>query len=163
MIAALLLSGCTSAVDLRSELQPVRSALVDAGFDDAGVHIGRIEGTKKSEDLATMVLIGGDMDAEEATETAAQVVWDELPMRFDTLAMEYDGQRYEVGHAELEARFGPRADGLDDVAIRDVIGTGLQAAAWVAAGIVLVAMLLVGLIVRRRRTRGRRPTQRGSR
>jgi hypothetical protein len=152
-VVAVLLSGCSTAVDLRDDLAPVRSALIEAGFDDAGVHVGRVEGTKLSEDLATMILVGGDLDAEEATEVAARVVWDELPMRFDTLVMEYDGQRYEVGYAELEARFGPRADGLDDVVIRDVIGAGLQAAAWLAAGILLVALLPVGLIVWRRRSR----------
>jgi hypothetical protein len=163
VVVVFLLSGCSAAVDLRNDLEPVRSALVDAGFDDAGVHIGRVEGTRLSKDLATMVLVGGDMDAEETTEVAARVVWSELPMRFDTLVMEYDGQRYEVGYAELEARFGPRADGLDDVAIREVVGAGAEAAAWLAVGIVLLALLLVALIVWRRRARGRRRAERASR
>ena len=160
VVVAVLLSGCSTAVDLRDDLEPVRSALVDAGFDDAGVHVGRVEGTKLSEDLATVVLVGVDMDAEEATEVAARVVWSELPLRFERLVMEYDGQRYEVGYAELEARFGPRADGLDDVAIRDVVGAGGQAAAWLVAGIMLVALLPVALIVWRRRARDRRRGER---
>lgn len=156
VVAALLLSGCSTAADLRDSLKPVRDALVDAGFDDAGVHVGRVEGTKLSEDLATIVLVGGDMDAEESTEVAARVVWSELPMRFDRLVMEYDGQRYELGYVELEAHFGPRAEGLDDIAIRDVIGAGLQTASWMAAGALLVVLLVLVMIVWRRRRRGRR-------
>jgi hypothetical protein len=90
-----------------------------------GVHVGRIEGTKSSADLVTIVLVGGDMDAEEATEAAARVVWSELPLRFDTLVMEHAGQRYEVGYGDLQANFGPRPANLDDISIREVVSAEL--------------------------------------
>ncbi|MFJ3404140.1 hypothetical protein [Promicromonospora sp. NPDC090134] len=153
-----LVSGCAASGELRAELEEVRSALIDVGFDDAGVHVGRLEGGKVSEDVVTVVLVGGGMANEDATQAAARVVWDELPLPFDTLVMDYNGQSYRLEYREIERHFGPRPDGLDDISIRDAIGEEAQLLVGLLAafGLFVLAILAVLIVWRARRHAERR-------
>lgn len=77
----ILLTGCSPTRDSSEFLKglaSVRSELVAAGFDDAGVHAGRkeyFEHPEESVDIVTIVLLHDSMDADTARKTAATVVW----------------------------------------------------------------------------------------
>lgn len=153
----ILVPSCSSGNDLRSALTDVREALVDSGFDDAGVHVGRVVGDGAADDIVTVVLVDDHIDAERATETGARVVWDKLPLKFDTLVIEYVGRRYEIGYAELEASLGPRPGNLDDFSIREAAGGLTWAALGFYTGVLVAVTLVVVLVIwlRRWRERGR--------
>ncbi len=163
----ILLTGCSSTADSSEFLKglaSVRSKLVAAGFDDAGVHAGRkeyLEHPEESVDVVTIVLLHDSMEGDVARKTAATVVWNELPMRFDILAIEYQGEVREVEYDWLENELGPRPVGLDDKSVGDhVAGVGnvlmvVGAIAFVV--LLIVAVPVVVLIRRNRRKRARLP------
>lgn len=147
----ILLTGCSSADsnEYLEGLASVRSELVAAGFDDAGVHAGRreyFEHPEESVDIVTIVLLHDSMDADVARKTAATVVWNELPMRFDVLAIEYQGEVQETEYDGLANEFGQRPVGLDDISVEDHVG-GVGNTLIVVGVIVLVVLLIVALPV----------------
>ncbi|MEU4360533.1 hypothetical protein [Promicromonospora sp. NPDC023987] len=94
-------------------LASARSKIVAEGFDDAGVHAGRrqyLEHPEESVDVVTVVLLHDSMDGDVARKTAATVVWNELPMRFDILTIEYQGEVRDIEYSWLANELGPRAN-----------------------------------------------------
>jgi hypothetical protein len=140
----ILLTGCSSTEDsgeFLKGLASVRSELVAAGFDDAGVHAGRkeyFEHPEESVDIVTIVLLHDSMDADAARKTASTVVWNELPMKFDVLAIEYQGEVRDVEYERLVDQLGPRPAGLDDKSVGDYVG---------GAGSVLIVFGVIALVV----------------
>lgn len=140
----ILLTGCSSTGDSSEFLKglaSVRSELVTAGFDDAGVHAGRkeyFEHPEESVDIVTIVLLHDSMDADAARKTAATVVWKELPMKFDILAIEYQGEVRDVEYERLADELGSRPAGLDDKSVGDYVG---------GAGSVLIVFGVIALVV----------------
>ncbi|WP_369371730.1 hypothetical protein AB1046_23720 [Promicromonospora sp. Populi] len=144
----IFLTGCSSTADsgefLRG-LASVRSELVAAGFDDAGVRAGRreyVEHPEESVDIVTIVLLHDSMDADVARKTAATVVWNELPMRFDILAIEYQGEVRNIEYDWLANELGPRPAGLDDRSVGDHMA-GVGNVLMVVGAIALVVLLIV--------------------
>ncbi|MBL0886359.1 hypothetical protein [Myceligenerans indicum] len=154
MVAAALivLAGCSSAGESSEFLKgiaSVRSKLVAAGFDDAGVHAGRreyLEHPEESVDVVTIVLLHDSMDGDTARKTAATVVWNELPMKFDILTIEYQGEVRNIEYDWLENELGPRPPGLDDKSVEDHLA-GVGNVLMVAGLAVLVVLLLVAVPV----------------
>ncbi|WP_285104055.1 hypothetical protein [Promicromonospora sp. MEB111] len=150
MLAAtlILLTGCSSTAEsgeLLKSFASVRSELVAAGFDDAGVHAGRkeyFEHLEESVDVVTIVLLHDTMNGDLARKTAATVVWNELPMKFDILAIEYQGETREIEYEWLANELGPRPAGLDDTSVGDHMA-GVGNVLMVAGGIALVVLLIV--------------------
>lgn len=158
-VLVVLFSGCSSDSSLQAAVVDTHSKLIAAGFDDAGVHAGRVTGTKLSEDVVTIALLSDEMDAGEATKLGARVVWAEFPLRFDRLAIEFEGRAYERSYAELESSFGPRPPNLDEESVQSALGQWLLPAlastlASIATILLLVA-LAVAVIVRRNRMKRR--------
>jgi hypothetical protein len=157
----ILLTGCSSTADSSEYLKglaSVRSELVAAGFNDAGVHAGRkeyFEHPEESVDIVTIVLLHDSMEDDVARKTAATVVWNELPMRFDILAIEYQGEVREVEYDWLEDELGPRPVGLDDKSVGDhVAGVGnalmmVGAIAFVTLVVLLIVAIPIVVLIRR--------------
>ncbi|GAA2220660.1 hypothetical protein GCM10010413_09990 [Promicromonospora sukumoe] len=148
----ILLTGCSStagSAEFLKGLASVQSKLVAAGFDDAGVHAGRreyLQHPEESVDVVTIVLLHDSMDSDTARKTAATVVWNELPMRFDILAIEYRGEVWEIEYGWLANELGPRPAGLDDTSVGDHVA-GVGNTLIVAGGIALVVLLIVAVPV----------------
>ncbi|MFD6444374.1 hypothetical protein ACFWEJ_04690 [Promicromonospora sp. NPDC060204] len=158
MATFILLTGCSSVADsdeLLTSFASVRSKLVAAGFDDAGVHAGRreyIEHPEESVDIVTVVLLHDSMDADVARKTAATVVWNELPMRFDILAIEYQGEAREIEYDWLANELGPRPAGLNDTRVGDHmagVGNTLIVAGGIALAVLLIVAAPVVVLIRR--------------
>lgn len=144
----ILLTGCSSTGDsseFLKSLASVRSKLVVAGFDDAGVHAGRkeyFEHPEESVDIVTIVLLHDSMDADAARKAAAAVVWNELPMRFDILTIEYQGEFRDIEYDWLADELGPRPAGLDDKSVGDYVA-GPRSVLIVFGAIAFVVLLIV--------------------
>lgn len=148
----ILLSGCSSTVgsgEFFTGLASVHSKLLAAGFDDAGVHAGRreyLEHPEESVDIVTVVLLHDSMDGDVARKTAATVVWNELPMKFDILAIEYQRETREIEYEWLANELGPRPAGLDDTSVGDHL-SGVGNVLMIAGGIAFVVLLIVAVPV----------------
>jgi hypothetical protein len=93
-----------------------------------------------------------------AAETAAGVVWRNLPVRFDQLVVSLGGQVSTFGYEELAGRFGPRDSSLDGKQVDEqVVRSGLRLMLLLSAGAVLSvgAVVITGLAVIRATKRAR--------
>jgi hypothetical protein len=154
----ILLTGCSSTADSSEFLKglaSVRSKLVAAGFDDAGVHAGRkehFEHPEESVDIVTIVLLHESMDADAARKTATTVVWNELPLKFDVLTIEYQGEVRDVEYERLADELGPRPAGLDDKSVGDhvdSVGNVLMFAGVIAFVVLLIVAAPIVVLIRR--------------
>lgn len=154
----ILLTGCSStgeSGEFLEGLASVRSKLVAAGFDDAGVHAGRreyFEHPEESVDIVTIVLLHDSMDGDVARKTAATVVWNELPMRFDVLTIEYQGEVRDVEYDRLTNELGPRPAGLDDTSVGDHVGgvgNVLMFTGVIAFAVLLIVAAPIVVLIRR--------------
>lgn len=95
----------------------------------------------------------------EGIEEIAQVVWTTYPRRFDTVAVTLDGTQDILSRGELQERFGPRAERLDEREFSDDVSGTIRTIAIVAAIALVVAVVAIVLIVRavRKRRRDRPP------
>ena len=148
-----LLAGCGV---VRGTITTV-TALDDAGFGvpdiqldaaDDGVRV-RVE--KDTEDLAA------------GAAEAAEVVWDNLPLRIERMEVTctngFGGRgTFEADRTELERRFGPRDPTLDEGLQDDDLRTlGIVVAAMVIGGLVVLAAIVILIVVLVRRSRRRNP------
>lgn len=154
----ILLTGCSSAADSSEFLKglaSVRAKLVAAGFDDAGVHAGRreyVEHPEESVDVVTIVLLHDSMEGDVARKTAATVVWNELPMRFDILTIEYQGEVRDIEYDWLANELGPRPVGLDDKSVGDHmagVGNVLMSVGVIALVVLLIVAVPIVVLIRR--------------
>ena len=144
-----VLGGCSSS----DEIAQVRQDIIAAGFDDAGVHVRHIQGMKMSEDRVEVVLLGNPMDDDDAWETAATLVWDTLPVEFDTLLVEYQGEVEVTTYADLDGQFGARPDGLVKQSMVGMLAERVGRAGAAVGAIGVIALVPVLLLIRRYRRR----------
>ena len=79
-----------------------------------------------------------------APDTAARVVWETLPVRFDQLIVAVGGAASPFSYEDLIGRFGPRDPSLDGKQIDEqVVRSGLKLMLLLSAG----AVLSVGFVV----------------
>jgi hypothetical protein len=145
-LAFVALAGCGRAEGVRG----TRRVLEEAGYRN--VHI----------DLRTggglgVARVGADPGG-PAVETAAGVVWRNLPVRFDQLVVTLGGEVSTFGYEELAGRFGPRDPSLDGKQVDEqVVRSGLKLMLLLSAGAVISVALVVmtGLAVIRATKRAR--------
>jgi hypothetical protein len=150
-ISIYALGGCSSS----DEIMQVRQDIVAAGFNDAGVHVRHIQGAKTSEDRVEVVLRGNPMDREAAWETTAKLVWDTLPVNFDTLLVEYQGEVKVTTYADLEGQFGARPDGLVEQSMVGMLAERVGRAVVAVGAIGAIALVSILVLIRRHRRRHR--------
>ena len=95
----------------------------------------------------------------EGREEIAGVVWTTYPRRFQTVDVTLDGEEEVFSRGDLQERFGPRAERLDEEAFSDEVTRTIRTGAIVGAVVLLVVVVAIVLIVRavRKRRRGRMP------
>ena len=143
----LLLAGCGRVQGVAG----TRRALERAGYRDVDVTLrtGGGIGVARVEAAAA--------DA-PPTDTAAQVAWTNLPVRFDQLVVALGDQTAAFSYEDLAGRFGPRDPSLDRRQIdEEVVKSGLKlmlllsAAALLSVGVVVVTGLMALRAARRAR------------
>ena len=93
------------------------------------------------------------------TDTAAQVAWTNLPVRFDQLVVALGDQTAAFSYEDLAGRFGPRDPSLDRRQIdEEVVRSGVTLMLLLSAGALLsvAAVVVTGVLALRaaRRARG---------
>ena len=132
LAALLALAGCGRAQGVAD----TRQALEGAGYREVDVDLRAGSGIGVARVDAAP---GGP-----APETAARVVWDTLPVRFDQLIVAVGGATTPFSYEELTGRFGPRGASLDGRQIDEqVVRSGLKLMLLLSAG----ALLSVGFVV----------------
>jgi hypothetical protein len=106
------------------------------------------------------------LDPPEGQEEIAGIVWETYPRRFETVAVDLDGDTATFTRGQLQERFGTRSPRLDEQEFSDdVTGTIRTAAIAGLIGLVVVVAVVVAVVVgvrRRRRRRGPPPPPPGS-
>lgn len=131
-LALVALAGCGRAEGVRD----TRRALEDAGYRHVEI------------DLRTGGGLGvARVDADPggpAPDTAARVIWETLPVRFDQLVVAVGDVTSPFAYQDLRGRFGPRDPSLDGRQIDEqVVRSGLRLMLLLSAG----ALLSVGFVV----------------
>jgi hypothetical protein len=160
VVAALALAGCAQVSGTAKTIQ----ALNELGVEQPGLNVNTSNGV-----TSVRVSYRSRQDELPAyrseTERVQEIVWTQLPFRFDVLDVEAEAPRLQgaapaasvrATRAELQAAFGPRPASLDRSAGRSVL--------LVLAGVGLVLLLLVGMVILVvalvvRRGRANRPAQ----
>lgn len=150
-ISVFVLGACSSS----DEIMRVRQDIIAAGFSDAGVHVRHIQGATMSEDRVEVVLLGRPMDHDVAWETAATLVWDTLPVEFDTLLVEYQGEVKVTTYGDLEDQFGARPEGLVEQSMVGMLADRVGRAVAAVGAIGVIALVPVSVLIRRHRRRRR--------
>ena len=133
MAATVVLAGCGRAEGVAD----TRRALERAGYRDVDVTLrtGGGIGVARVEAAAA--------DA-PPTDTAAQVAWTTLPVRFDQLVVALGDQTAAFSYEDLAGRFGPRDPSLDRRQIDEqVVKSGLKLMLLLSGA----ALLSVGVVV----------------
>lgn len=150
-----VLAGCAT-FDVLTDLQ---GDLEEAGFGDVTTNIA----TTDASVLVVSADAPVDTTTEEGQDQAAQVVWEQLPRRFEVLRATIDGERREWTYAELEDELGPRPDDLDtsedlgDDLNRTAISLVLGLTAAGVVGIGVVGLLVFFVVRANRRNAATRP------
>jgi hypothetical protein len=101
------------------------------------------------------------LDPPDGQEEIAGIVWETYPRRFESVAVELDGEDATFTRSQLQERFGPRVARLDEHEFSDdVTGTIRTAAIAGLVGLVVLVAAAVAVVVtvrRRRRRRGPPP------
>jgi len=146
---ALLLAGCgalSTALDMAGRLGR-------EGFSDAKVELN----SRNGRDTVEVAFSGHrSLQGDPAIDRAAEIVWDELPLRFDELVVTTGGDSFSMERPDIEAAFGPRKPALDERSIGQEIGGGFATVGIIVllvfvVGIGLVVWLVVWLVRRDRR------------
>ncbi len=143
MVAALLLAGCAQVAGTARTIK----ALEDMGIRQTSLNVQSTNGT-------TTVRLHYRSEQQDVrayrdeVRSVEEVVWKQLPVRFDLLDIQADAPRLggvepvvteRVTRAELQDRFGPRPAGMDRDATRSILlGLGVFG---------LAVLLVVGLVV----------------
>jgi hypothetical protein len=148
-LSVFALSGCASS----DPIAQVRQSIISAGFEDAGVHVRHTQWVSASEDRVEVVLLGSSMNQNDAWEVAATEVWEELPVGFDALLVEYRGEVKVASYADLESQFGARPEGLNEQEVVGVLAGGVGRILGIVGAIGGIALVPILVLVRRLRHR----------
>ena len=132
LAAVLALAGCGRAQGVAD----TRTALEGAGYREVDVDLRAGSGIG--------VARVGTAPGGPAPETAAKVIWETLPVRFDQLIVDVGGATTPFSYEDLTGRFGARDPSLDGRQIDEqVVRSGLKLMLLLSAG----ALLSVGFVV----------------
>jgi hypothetical protein len=150
-LVALLLAGCgvlNAALDMSGRLGR-------DGFQDSSVQLN----TRNGRDVVEVEFSGHrTLRGEAAIDRAAEIVWDELPLRFDEIVVTGGRDSFSYERRSLEAALGLRNPELDRRSIGQEIGGGFATVGIIVlAGVVVVVGLIIWLVVWLVRRDGRRP------
>jgi hypothetical protein len=153
-LVALLLAGC-GALSIALDMS---SRLGRDGFRDCSVNLNSSNGR----DIVEVTTSGHQtLDTEQARDRAAKLVWNELPLRFDEIAVTIGGHRKRVDRQGLEGALGPRNPALDKRSIGQEIGGGFATVGIIVLAVILVVVgLIIWLVVWLVRRDSRRPPPR---
>ena len=148
LVALVALVACGRAEGLTD----TRRALEGAGFTEVDVTVRSGGGI----DVARVDASGGDPDR------AAEVVWTNLPVRFDQLVVALGPAAASYGYEDLVRRLGARDPDLDRKQVSDqVVRDGLDLMLWLTfaallsvGGVVALGLLVLRAARRTRRTAG---------
>lgn len=150
-LVALLLAGCgalSTALDMSGRLGR-------DGFQDCSVQLNSSNGR----DIVEVTFAGHrTLRGEPAIDRAAEIVWDELPLRFDEIVVTGGRDTFSMQRQDVEAAYGPRNPALDKRGIGQEIGgsfatVGIIVLIVVVVGTGLLVWLVVWLVRRDRRRR----------
>jgi preprotein translocase subunit SecF len=153
-LVAILLTGCggnplQTAIDMSGRL-------AQDGFRDSNVNLR----TTNRGDIVVVTSTGHDrLSDQDAYIRAGELVWTQLPLRFDEIQIQVGPDGVHADRDDLTATFGPRDPALDAQTIGGAIGGGLATVGLIALGVFLVLLVLVVLLIvwLVRRSRRRRP------
>ncbi len=153
-LIAILLTGCggnplQTAIDMSGRL-------AQDGFRDSNVNLR----TTNRGDIVVVTSTGHDtLSDQDAYRRAGELVWTQLPLRFDEIQIQVGPDGVHADRDDLAATFGPRDPALDAQTIGGAIGGGLATIGLIALGVFLVLLVLVVLLIvwLVRRSRRRRP------
>ncbi|HEX2119760.1 MAG TPA: hypothetical protein VHF91_11295 [Acidimicrobiales bacterium] len=133
LAGALAMAGCGNARGVAD----TRRALERSGYEKVDISL-------RSGGGVDVVTVEAEPAAAPPADTAAEVVWRTLPVRFDQLVVTLGRQPATFGHEALAGRFGPRDPALDRRQIgEEVVESGLKLMLLLSAG----ALLSVGAVV----------------
>ena len=131
LAAMLALTACSRAEGVKD----TRRALEGAGFRNVDIDLRAGSGVG----VARVGTASGP-----APDTAAKLVWETLPVRFDQLIVAVGDVTAPFSYEDLAGRFGPRDPSLDGKQIDEqVVRSGLRLMLLLSAG----ALLSVGFVV----------------
>ena len=131
-LALVALAGCGRAQGVAD----TRRALEGAGYRQVDIDLRAGSGIG----VARVDAAPGGPPAE----TAAAVIWETLPVRFDQLIVAVDGATTPFSYEELAGRFGAREPSLDGKQVDEqVVRSGVTLMLLLSAG----ALLSVGVVV----------------
>lgn len=91
-------------------------------------------------------------------EQIAEIVWTTYPRRFQTVVVTLDDDQALFGRGELQERFGPRAERLDEREFSDDISGTIRTAAIASAiGLVVVVVAVIAIVASVRKRKRNRP------
>lgn len=163
-LVALLLCGATAAVagcstineliQLQDRIEREGYEVSNAFHDDFGSSLNEVQ---------IEATTGRGEEPPAGTEEIAEIVWQTYPRRFDTVAVELDADSRTFSRSQLQERFGPRPEQLDERAFGDDLRSGIRGiaiGALIAIGVGVVAIITTIVLVRRsRRNNPPRPPQ----
>jgi hypothetical protein len=155
VVAALLLllaAGFGSGCGVISELVELQQRIQDRGYRvDSVFHDDFSSGTSEVQVSARS---GQGLSPPEGQEEIAGIVWQTYGRRFDTVSVELDDELVRFTRGDLQERFGARPTDLDEREFGDDVATGLRAAAWYGAVVLVLgagAIVTTLVLLRRRR------------
>ena len=156
VLAGVLLAVLAGCGVVRGTIGTVR-ALNDAGFGIPEIQLD-------AEDDGVRVSVEKDTeDLPAGAAEAAEVVWDNLPLRIERMEVictnGFGGRgTFEADRTELERRFGSRDPALDEGLQEDDLRTlGIVVAAMGIGGLLVLAGIVILIVVLVRRSRRRNP------
>jgi hypothetical protein len=154
--AALLLAGCAQVAGTARTIK----ALNDMGIRQTSLNVRSSNGTTTVE-LRYRSEQRDEHAFRDEVRKVEEVVWKQLPVRFDVLDLRADAPALSGGgpvtpvrltRAELQEQFGPRPAGKDRDVARSLL-LGFAAFALVILLLVALVVLVIVLLVRRGRSR----------
>ncbi|QYN38950.1 hypothetical protein K1T35_18135 [Pseudonocardia sp. DSM 110487] len=148
-LIAVLLGGCAGGNPLQTAIA-MSGRLAEDGFRDTNVNLNSTNGR----DIVVVSASGHDsLSGGPAFIRAGELVWTQLPLRFDEMRIEIGNDATEASRQQLETSFGPRDPAMDEQTIGGAIGGAFATIGIIALVVILVvitaAVLLTLWLVRR--------------
>jgi hypothetical protein len=154
-LIAVLLGGCAGGNPLQTAIE-MSGRLAEDGFRDTNVNLNSTNGR----DIVVVSASGHDsLSGEPAFIRAGELVWTQLPLRFDEIRIEIGNDATKASRQQLETSFGPRDPALDEQTIGGAIGGAFATIGIIVLAVTLVVITAVVLLTLWlvRRSRRRRP------
>ena len=152
-LITVLVGGCAGGNPLQTAID-MSGRLAEDGFCDTTVNLNSTNGR----DIVVVSASGHDsLSGEPAFIKAGELVWTQLPLRFDEIRIEIGNDATKASRQQLETSFGPRDPALDEQTIGGAIGGAFATIGIIALAVTLVVIMVAALLtlwlVRRSRRR----------